>query len=87
VNVRFELYGVPRLRAGRDRVAVSGATVGAALAELELACPGLAGTVLRDGRLLRHYRLSLNGQDFVSDPDRVLAEGDTLILLSAEAGG
>lgn len=87
MNVTFEMYGVARLRAGRDKVQVSAATLGAALGALETACPVLAGALIENGRLGRHYRLSLNGREFVSDPDRPLAEGDILIVLSAEAGG
>lgn len=87
MNVSIELYGVARLRAGRDRVRVSGGTLLAALGALEAACPALAGVLIEDGRLTRHYKVSINGREFVSDPARPLAEGDTLILLSAEAGG
>ncbi len=87
MTVTFEMYGVARLRAGRDKVQVGAATLGAALGALETACPALAGALIENGRLGRHYRLSLNGREFVSDPDRALAEGDILIVLSAEAGG
>ncbi len=87
MTVLFELYGVARLKAGAESVPVEGDTIGAALAALERACPSLSGTVLDGGRLSRHYRLSLNGRRFVSDPTRLLREGDRLLLLSAEAGG
>lgn len=87
MNVTFEMYGVARLRAGRDKVQVSASTLGAALGALEAACPALAAVLVENGGLGPHYRLSLNGREFVSDPDRTLAEGDTLIVLSAEAGG
>lgn len=87
IGVTFELYGVARLRAGRQSIAVRGDTIGSAIAALERACPVLAGPVLEAGRLNRHFRLSLNGRSFVSDPDHPLSEGDTLILMSAEAGG
>ena len=87
MNITFEFFGVARLRSGVERIAVSAATLGAALAALERSCPGLTGTVIEDGRLGRHFRLSLNGRQFVSDPAQALAEGDTLVVLSAEVGG
>jgi molybdopterin converting factor small subunit len=87
VTVLFELYGVARSRAGTDRIPVAGETIGAALAALEEACPSLSGSVIAGGRLSEHFRLSLNGRRFVSDPERRLREGDRLLILSAEAGG
>ena len=87
MNVTFEFYGVARLRAGRQRVSVQGDTLGAAIAALGRACPDLAGPVLEAGRLSHHFRLSLNGRAFISDPTHPLSEGDALILMSAEAGG
>jgi molybdopterin converting factor small subunit len=88
--IHIELYGVPRLRAGMARVTVEGASVGEALEAIARACPGLAGHVIRGrGREGLHpaYRLSLNGDRFVSDPATPLADGDTLLLLAADVGG
>lgn len=87
VDVIFELYGVARLRAGRDEVPVQGGTLGDVLAALETVCPELSGTLLQQGRLTEHARLSVNGREFVSDPARPLKAGDRLILISAAAGG
>ena len=85
--ITIELYGIPRLRAGAGRVGVEAATVAGALAALAAAAPGLAGSVLAVGRVPPEYRLSLNGDRFISDPDTPLADGDVLLLLSADAGG
>ncbi len=87
MTILFELYGVARAKAGTDRIPVVGETVGAALAALEHACPALSGSVVAEGQLSEHYRLSLNGRAFVSDPLRMLREGDRLLVISAEAGG
>ncbi|MFQ5878419.1 MAG: MoaD/ThiS family protein [Acidobacteriota bacterium] len=87
MTVTFELFGVARARAGRKEVRVAARTIGSALSALEEICPQLSGPVVAGGRLTRHFRLSLNGRGFVSDPSRTLREGDRLILLSAEAGG
>lgn len=87
--IHIELFGVPRLRAGTGRLAVEGASVGEALRALASACPALAREVMPpDGRGLHPaYRLSLNGDRFVSDPATPLADGDTLLLLAADVGG
>ena len=85
--VTIELFGVPRLRAGLARLSVEASSVGEALGALGRACPALAGTVLAGGGVHAAYRLSVNGERFVSDPAEPLAEGDALILLSADVGG
>jgi molybdopterin converting factor small subunit len=87
MNVVFEFYGTARLRSGLERVGARGATLGEALADLIRALPALEGTIVEGGRLGRHYRLSLNGRRFVSDPAEPLADGDSLIVMAAEAGG
>ena len=87
MSVTFEFFGLARRRSGCETLAVEARTVGAALAALEKSCPALSGSVLEAGRISPHYRLSLNAREFVTDPDRVLEDGDRLIVLSAEAGG
>ena len=86
-TVVIELYGVPRLRAGLGQVSVRADSVAQALAALEQQCPALTGSVLAHGRLLPAYRLSLNGQTFVSDPATRLQPTDSLVLVAADAGG
>jgi molybdopterin converting factor small subunit len=85
--VVIEFYGIPRLRAGTNRLRLEASSVGQALRELAQVCPALAGSVLGDGGVQQAYRLSLNGQRFVSDPQTPLTEGDVLLLLSADVGG
>jgi len=87
VTVQVELFGVPRLRVGRAACVVTAASAGDAMAALESQCPELAGSVLEGGWLLPAYRLSLNGQSFLTDPAARLQPGDSLILLAADAGG
>lgn len=87
VAVLVELFGVPRLRAGRPACTVTAASIGDAMAALESQCPQLSGTVLANGWPLPAYRLSLNGNSFVTDPAVRLQAGDSLILLAADAGG
>jgi len=85
--ITFELFGVPRLRAGVRRVDCLGTTIGEALQALALACPALAGSVVVGPRVHPAYALSLNGERFVTDPTVPLGPGDVLLLLSADVGG
>lgn len=85
--VILELYGVARLRAGLGRLELDATNVGEALTGLGAACPRLVGAVLVDHGVHPAYRLSLNGERFVTDPATPLADGDALLLLSADVGG
>lgn len=66
---------------------VEAATVSDALRALGEACPALEGGIVCRGALGPAYRLSLNGQSFVTDPATALGESDVLLLVSADAGG
>jgi molybdopterin converting factor small subunit len=85
--IAIEFYGVPRLRAGTRMVRLEASTIRQALRELGRVCPALEDSVLRQGTIHEAYRLSLNGERFVSDVDTAVHEGDVLLLLSADVGG
>jgi hypothetical protein len=85
--VTIELFGVPRLRAGVPSIRLEALDVGSALLGLASACPGLDGSVVVGGRVHPAYRLSLNGDRFVTEPGTGLVEGDVLLLLAADVGG
>jgi molybdopterin synthase sulfur carrier subunit len=84
--VTIELYGLPRLRAGRPEVVVAGATPAEALRHLSVLCPGLSDLCRPDGSLAPHYLLA-KGDNFLPDLSSPLSPGDRLVLLSADAGG
>jgi molybdopterin converting factor small subunit len=85
--ISIELYGVPRLRAGTGLLRLEATTVGQALDALGRVCPALENSVLRADLLHAVYKLNLNGERFVSDRATPLADGDVLLLLSADVGG
>lgn len=85
--ITIELYGVPRMRGGRDAIAVEAGSLGEAFRALGVACPALSPTVVQDGRLRSHYLVAVNGLHLTADPTTPLAEGDVVVVLSAEAGG
>ena len=86
-TVMVEFFGVPRQRAGRADLQVPTGIIAETLALVSRSCPALADLVEPDRQLAPHYALSLNGERFLRDLDYLLAPGDRLLLLSADAGG
>jgi molybdopterin converting factor small subunit len=85
--ITIELYGVPRLRARKGQLNLEAQTVGQALRGLARSCPALAGSIILEDSVHPAYRLNINGDRFVTDPNTRLADGDALLLLSADVGG
>jgi hypothetical protein len=87
-----EFFGVARLVAKTRVVPLTleaGATIGDAWARLADVVPGLRGKVLagQGGGLLEGYACSRNGLEFVRGGDAPVVHGDSLAILSADAGG
>lgn len=87
MTVRVEFFGIPRQRAGTPRAEILGRTLGEVLRGTAEQFPALRGECLEDGRLRPGYLANLNGRQFVTDPDTPLADGDCILILSADAGG
>ena len=86
MSVNVELFGIVRQRAGIEQTTGNGATLGEVLQNLAQRFPGLAECI--EGRNLKSaYGVSLRGGQFVTNPDIELQPGDTLLLLSLDAGG
>lgn len=83
--IRVEFYGLARLRAGRADLVVNAGTIGAALAAADAACPDLRSRC--DTGLSPEYRLSVGGRYFTDDLGERLTEGESLLVLGADAGG
>jgi len=81
-----EFLGIPRERAGISELEVDAATLGQLLGTLVKRCPALSALMTADG-LHPSIVANLNGDAFVSDLATPLAEGDHLLILSADAGG
>ena len=78
------------LTSGAAEVAVSGKTVGEALAALEAKHNGVKARICDDqGNVRRFVNVSLNDEDirFLSNLDTPLKEGDSLSIVPAIAGG
>lgn len=96
VAVTVELFGTARIKAGVAIVPLrvnAGTTVAELARALARECPALLGNALRDDDgigIADGYALNLNGLTFLpSDTgQRIrLQDGDTLLLLSSQAGG
>lgn len=86
--VEIEFFGLPRQRAGVDRCAVAAGTLGQILETLARQLPGLVPDILEArGRPSRHLLIALDGQTIVDDLARPIARGQTLVFISAQAGG
>ena len=87
MQVAVELFGIPRARAGIAQTVATGCNLGDVLADLGSRFPPLAETCF-DGRSLRPgFIVNLGAERFVSAPETPLREGDTVLLLSLDAGG
>ena len=81
-----EFLGIPRERAGISELEVEAETFGQLLGTLALRYPALQELISADG-LHPSIAANLNGDVFVKDLATPLAEGDRLLILSADAGG
>ena len=92
VTCTVELLGVARLLAKTRAVSLSlpsGATLSHVCTALGTRLPMLLGRVLspEGTRLSPGYACNLNGLDFVRTPTATIQSGDTIFILSADAGG
>jgi molybdopterin converting factor small subunit len=85
--IRVEFYEGARTLAGVDAIEVEAATLGEALRAVVAAHPALADRVIDGDRPAAHWRASLRGDLFVDEPATALEDGDTILLVSALAGG
>ncbi len=74
---------------GQTRVAVEGATVGAALTELVRRYPALESKLFDNGRLRPYINVFVNDEDirYLDELATPLTDGATVALIPAVAGG
>jgi len=89
--IRVEFYGIARQRAGVGEVRLELESHQAPLADvlrrLAERLPALGHELLIQGRLHESLMANLDGQRFVSDPATPIGDGQSLLILSADAGG
>ena len=84
--MHVEFLGVPRHRAGVSEIEVQADTLGQLLGILSARMPSLRELITLD-RLHPAFVASLNGDRFISDPQTPLRQDDSVLILSADAGG
>jgi len=92
IQCTVEFFGIARLLARTSAIALAlpaGATFSDAFAALAEKLPALVGRVISADRtrLVDGYACNLNGLAFVRTPTAGVSPGDSLVILSADAGG
>jgi molybdopterin converting factor small subunit len=87
MSIHVEFLGIARQRAGVPELDVEASSLGDACSQLCHTLPALRDTCLTDAGLLPGFLASVNGRTFTRDPNATLATGDSLLILSADAGG
>jgi molybdopterin converting factor small subunit len=87
MQINVELFGIVRARAGTAQTTAVGECLGEVLADLAVRFPALGATCIDGCRLRPSFTANVDGQRFVTTPETPLKEGDTVLLLSLDAGG
>ncbi len=87
MQVVVELFGIARARGGVAQTTAVGQCLGDVLADLAARFPRLAETCIAGRTLRPGFTANLSGQRFVTAENTALCEGDTVLLLSIDAGG
>ncbi len=92
VRVKVEVFGAARIRAGAAEVEVlvlPPADRGSLVAALADACPNLVGHGIRNDRtdLEEGYIFNRDGLAFLGEGDFTVRAGESLLLISSQAGG
>ncbi len=84
--MRVELLGIARERAGVAELQLEADTLGQLLTALSARFPAFCELIAAD-RLAPSLAANLNGDRFISDPRTRLNQRDSVLILSADAGG
>jgi molybdopterin converting factor small subunit len=84
--MHVEFFGVPRERAGIPGLELHADTLGQLLGLLAERMPSLS-EIIENDRLHPAFVANLNGDRFVTDPATPLRADDSVLILSADAGG
>ena len=88
--IKVEIPGPLREQAGGNtEVTVTGATVGAALADLVKQHPALEPKLFQNGAIRPYINVFINNEDirYLDEMDTVVTDGVVIALIPAVAGG
>jgi molybdopterin converting factor small subunit len=91
MQIHVEFYGIPRQRAGVSDTMVTvpktPATLRDVIGLLAKRFPDLATDCFKGDLLRRGYVANVGGNQFIKSPDCPLTGTESLLILSADAGG
>ena len=89
--IQIEFFGIPRQRAGVESATVeidgTRASLGDVVERVASQFPTLAQECFDGRRLLPGFSANIDGNRFVTDPQTLLRDGSSLLIMSADAGG
>lgn len=83
----MEFFGVARSRAGVASVTLDADCLQEVLVQLQDQLPSLAELCIDNGELSPGWLLNINGTAFTRDLNLPLTDGDSALLMPADAGG
>jgi len=91
MTVQVELFGIPRQRVGVPRVEVPVSShavrLGDILLDVARQFPAFADECLIGDYVRAGIAVNLDGNRFVADPETMVTAGQSLLIMSADAGG
>ena len=91
MQIHVEFYGIPRLRAGTASTTVTvdrdGMSLGDLLQQLATDLPAFGADCVENRRLKNGFTANLDGDRFVTAHDTQLCAGQSVLILSTDAGG
>lgn len=89
--ITVEFFGIPRVRAGVQRMEMhpecGAAKLSEILREVAQRIPGFAEACMSEDGLGEHFIASIDGERFIRDEDVLIEDQRTVLILSADAGG
>ena len=86
-SILVEFFGVARSRAGVASVTLDADCLQDVLVQLQDQLPSLAELCIDNGELGSGWLLNINGAAFTRDLSTSLSDGDSVLLMPADAGG
>lgn len=87
MSIDVELFGIVRARAGVERIAVNGNCLGDVFVELARRFPRLAELCIEGRRLRPGFTANLGGERFTTSSETPVRDGQSVLILSLDAGG